>query len=249
MRRRNYLTLLGSGVLGWWGNKQTTRKQQECETTTAAGAETVPETTTDDVIGADSQTDSPPPNLVVESSELKTLNTFLGHHPAVDATIHNTSTTPTGLFKVTVDCLNSDGDAIASSPGFLDFLAGGGTWSARIAPSLEDVDPSDVVDYNLFVPTPSPLFATMNPDGLTVQSKSLVTSDVLDLRSEVKNERDSPVSFTAIGSVYNSDGHVLTTEEASIDDLPAGETGQLQMQVTTYGRDDQIEETQITLLI
>lgn len=241
MRRRNYLTLLGSGVIGWWGSNQTTQTQEDCNPTTTQATEPNSNTTQSET-DIKSQT-----GLVVDSSELTTIETFFGTQPAVDATIINTDNTPAGLLKVTVDWLDGNGDAIESSNEYLHLLFGGETWRARIAPTLSDVTANDVADFDLFVPSPGDPLGNVNPDGITVQSESVTAGENQYVRGEIMNKRNGAVDYLeGIGKAYDNNGRVLASGNSITETLSSGETWRMQTQIFTHGRSDQIAEGRVT---
>lgn len=186
--------------------------------------------------------------LTIDSSTMHTIDSDLHEGAAVDATITNTGTAPTELFEVTVDWLNSNGDAIDSTGEFMNLLEGGETWRARI--TADTVDSSKIADYDIFVPSVNLPSSTVNPDGITVVSTSVTAGDDEYVRGEIKNERASTVEYLeAVGKVYDAGGRVLTSGSDIQESLRAGATWRTQMDLFSHGRSDQIADGRVLPLL
>lgn len=258
MHRRNYLAVLGAGLLagcggsgdggdsGGGGTTMTAEGAAEPPTDTAVATEG--STPDEEATSTETVTPAAVVDLAVDGVTTRQTEGTLYSGIVAEGSVTNAGNAPSSTAEATCDWFDGDGNYVASQPAFCETIGAGETWLPLFNPSMQVEDPSNLASAELAISggQDPPSF---NPQEIELTDTTLRASEEQALiRGTAANNRSNTVSYLeANAKFYNSDGSILTTNWTNVTDLTAGESWHFELDSLLTDRTGQIESGEILL--
>jgi hypothetical protein len=187
----------------------------------------------------ETETPSEGAQISIESEELIVEEGEYTTDAYVAAEVVNEGDGRSGPIELKADWYNSDGNYLDDTVTYLQTLAAGETWAARIY-ALADAEKIEKFELaGDFTTEPA-----VGVEGLSVASSEMKTGDgEVIVSGEIKNSTGDEVSYVeAIGTIYDSDGVVLGDTWTNTTGLPADRSWSFETSWITRGRAGEADE-------
>lgn len=269
MERRRYLALVGMGALaGCSGDEsgsdntptsaepdgtgdtatspEPTPTERPTATKTATETETDTPTETETDTPTETRTPEPFSEITVGNAELITIETALDDEVGAEVVITNEGDAIAPSFEIGVDWLDADGEYIATSSVYGEVLEAGETYIARTPAWLDVEEPERIEGVEATVTDESPFGeADIYPEGIEVtQSTTRASDEDVVVRGVIENNRDTTEYLEYGAKVYNENGDVIGIG-TGIEEVAGGDSWRFESNITTHGRNGQVESGKV----
>lgn len=260
MFRRHYVAA-ALGVLGLAGCAETedgdqgdsptdqpsptpTNTVTETPTESATETETQTETETETPTETETETPAGSPDVAVAQSELVVDDSGAFRTVYVAATLTNEGDGDTGQITLQVDWYDADGNFLDNSTAYLQHLAAGETWLARVT-ALGNEDQIEDFELTTEVEEEPP----QQPTGAELlDSEMQIGEDTVTITGHVENQREETMGYLeAIGKLYDAEDNVLSSEWTNQADVPPGTTWEFTIEWIVVDRIDAVASHQVVL--
>lgn len=260
MRRRTYLTLVGTGLFagcggsdggggtptsGDGGGAQPTDTVAAVDTSTPTDQSTSSEESTP----TETTTDTPTPqaNIELVSAEYREVESDFGSTAAVITEVQNTGGQTYAYVETTAQFTNDAGDVVASRTTNLTELPPGETWVGY----HEYVQAGEVSDgtAELTDTTRGDRSPTAEELGLTILDESLTEGDDISgptLIGRVRNDTGDTLDYLQAHVLwYDTDSNVRSSSFTNITNLATGDTWRFELEFLSLAPDVEIGEYEL----
>lgn len=250
MRRRYYLALAGSTLIGGCTSDEPEEIEDEAEKDTPEDRADNGDTSTPTETKEDTPTETEEPagsaSLSLEDHSLQVEEGDYSTDVWVDATVVNDGDGLSGTVNLTVRFYNNDGDLVSDGEEYLQVLKAGETWHARIYHLGSDAE--NIEDYEIEGEFEEE-GAEWNPEGLElVESELQSGEDEAIVTGRVENTSGDTQSYIqAVAIFYDGDGNALRDGWTNQTDVPDGDTWRFEIDFLDRRRAGQVADHDVLL--